>query len=50
MTATEYLQSLAKPTQVPKEIVPEGGPGRHDSPTERSPTPTSRVCAGSVER
>ena len=30
MTATEYLRSLAKPTQVPKEIVPEGGPGRHE--------------------
>ena len=30
VTATEYLRSLAKPTQVPKEIVPEGGPGRHE--------------------
>jgi phosphatidylserine/phosphatidylglycerophosphate/cardiolipin synthase-like enzyme len=28
-TATEYLQSLLKPTQVPKEIVPEGGPGSY---------------------
>jgi phosphatidylserine/phosphatidylglycerophosphate/cardiolipin synthase-like enzyme len=27
ITATEYLQSLLKPKDVPKEIVPEGGPG-----------------------
>jgi phosphatidylserine/phosphatidylglycerophosphate/cardiolipin synthase-like enzyme len=26
-TATEYLQSLLKPTKVPTDIVPEGGPG-----------------------
>jgi phosphatidylserine/phosphatidylglycerophosphate/cardiolipin synthase-like enzyme len=29
-TAREYLQSVLKPTAVPKEIVPEGGPGQYE--------------------
>jgi hypothetical protein len=49
-TATEYLQSLLKPTQVPKEVVPEGGPGSYEfsyggSPSNHFPDSLQRTGA-----